>query len=311
MPGISVIIPTYNRAQFLPQALDSVLEQTFQDLEIIVIDDCSTDHTPDVLRPYQSRIVYSRVPENRGVAYARNLGLQRAQGDYIAFLDSDDFWKSEKLQKQRDFLKKCPEYSLVATQCLVKVIDDNFQTLEYVLKEEVHYELSYENIFKRPFIMPSSLLVKKQCFQEIGLFDESLRVLEDIDMYLRMARYYKIGFINEPLTVYTRGHEKNRRDSLDVRINRLKISEKNYDPALISKRVYKRRMSSLHAHIGKHYIQRGDLTKGKRELGKALSIDHCNVRALRNYLLAIWKETFLTSKSHMRDDSDGSDHTHC
>lgn len=289
MPIVSVIIPTYNRASFITKAIDSVLEQTFNDFEIIVIDDGSTDQTKEKLKPYQNKIIY-RYQENQGIAKARNQGLEIAQGDYIAFLDSDDFWKPEKIQKQIEFFDKHPAYGLVATQCLVNIVDENLETLKYVQGEEVHYELTYEKIFQRPFIKTPSVLIKKQCFQEIGTFNEDLRVLEDVDLWLRLAQKYKIGFINEPLTIYTRGHEKDRRDGLEVRINRLKISERNYDPDLISKKIYQKKLSSLHAHIGKHYIQRGNIPEGKKELLQALSIDWTNLRAIKNYIIALGKK---------------------
>ncbi len=290
MPRVSVVIPTYNRARFVTKAIDSVLEQTFRDFEIIVVNDGSTDKTEEVLQPYQDQIVYFSYQGNKGAAYARNRAIELAQGEYIAFLDSDDFWQPEKLEKQIKFFDKHPDYGLVATQCLVNVIDDDLRTIKYIKKEEIHYELTYEKIFQRPFIMPSSILIKKKCFDRVGFFDEELRVLEDIDIYLRLARKYKIGFINEPLTVYTRGHEKSRRNSLTDRLNRLKISERNYDPALISKRLYKKRISSLYAHIGKHYVQRGEIHDGKEALLNSLSVDWLNIRALKNYLIAIWRE---------------------
>ncbi len=292
MPTVSVIIPTYNRANLVTKAIDSVLEQTFKDLEIIVIDDGSKDQTQEVLKSYQNKILYL-YQENQGRASARNRGLEIAQGKYIAFLDSDDFWKPEKLHRQLHFFEQHPHYGVVATQCIVHVVDENLQTLKYVQGEEVHYELTYEKIFQRPFIKTPSVLIKRQCFEEIGNFNEYYRLLEDIDIWLRLARKYHIGFINEPLTVYTRGHEKEKRDSLEARINRLQISEKNYDPSLISKRVYKKRISSLHAHIGKHYIQRGEIQKGKESLLTALSIDRFNLRAMKQYLFALCKEKIL------------------
>jgi len=286
---VSVVIPTYNRARFIAKAIASVLDQTYRDFEIIVVDDGSTDQTQEKLESYGDRIITHSYTPNRGVSYARNRGIDLARGTYIAFLDSDDFWKPEKLKKQMEFLENHPEYSIVATQCLVNLIDEDLNTIKYLEKNELHHELTYAKIFQRPFIMPSSILMKKECFDVVGNFDENRRVLEDIDLYLRLAQKYKIGFINEPLTVFTRGHEKDRRESLEVRCNRLEVSEKNYNPELIPKRLYKKRISSLHAHIGKHYIRRGEIQKGRQALTKALAVDWRNVRAIKHYLATIGK----------------------
>jgi glycosyltransferase involved in cell wall biosynthesis len=290
MPSVSVIIPTYNRGRFIRKAIDSVLNQTFKDYEIIVIDDGSTDGTAKILKSYDNSIIYHSYQPNRGAAYARNRGIEMSRGNYIAFLDSDDFWKPEKLKKQVDFFQQHPDFGVVATQCSVNMIDDNLQTIKYIERETVHFELTYEKIFQRPLIKTPSVMIQKKCFQEIGIFNEKYPILEDVDLWIRLARKYKIGFINEPLTVYTRGHEMGRRESLPTRLIRLEISEKNYDPELISEKLYKKRISSLHAHIGKHYISQGDIKKGKKALLNALSIDRCNARAIKYYISAIWKE---------------------
>lgn len=289
MPTVSVVIPAYNRARFITTAIDSVLDQTYRDFEIIVVDDGSTDQTQEKLESYGDRIINHSYTPNRGVSYARNRGIELAQGKYIAFLDSDDYWLPEKLQKQTEFFRNNPEYSIVATQCLVNVIDDDLNTIKYIEKDELHHQLTYAKIFLRPFIMPSSILMEKECFNVVGDFDENRRVLEDIDLYLRLAQKYKIGFINEPLTVFTRGHEKERRESLSVRLNRLEVSEKNYNPDLIPKRLYKKRISSLHAHIGKHYVRQGEIQKGRDSLAKALAADWRNLRAMKHYLSTLWK----------------------
>src|SRR6056297_1237246 len=168
MPKISVVIPTYNRAKFITTAINSVLDQTYRDFEIIVVDDGSTDQTQEKLESYGGRITNHSYTPNRGVSYARNRGIELARGEYIAFLDSDDYWKPEKLQKQFEFFQLHPDYSVVATQSLIHLIDDNLNTLKYKEKKEIHYELTYARIFQRPFIMLPSIMVKSHCFQEIG-----------------------------------------------------------------------------------------------------------------------------------------------
>src|SRR6056297_995853 len=129
MPNVSVIIPTYNRSFTVTKAIDSVLEQTYDDHEIIVVDDGSTDDTYEVLRAYLNKIDY-KYKENGGISSARNCALQMARGKYIALLDSDDYWKPEKLERQMECFANNPGYGMVATRCLTNKVDRHFNTIE-------------------------------------------------------------------------------------------------------------------------------------------------------------------------------------
>ena len=129
MPEVSVIVPTFNRAKIVPKAIDSVIQQTYRDYEIIVIDDGSTDNTKTVLRKYDDKIVY-RYKENGGISSARSSGIEIAKGNYIALLDSDDFWLKNKLEKQMTCFKENASYGMVATRCSSFDIDGDFDTLQ-------------------------------------------------------------------------------------------------------------------------------------------------------------------------------------
>ncbi|UCD33432.1 MAG: glycosyltransferase family 2 protein [Desulfobacterales bacterium] len=294
MPEVSVIIPTFNRAKIVPKAIDSALQQTYRDYEIIVVDDGSTDNTKAVLEPYDDKIEY-RYKDNGGISSARNYGIKLARGRYVALLDSDDYWLDKKIERQMACFWDNPSYGMVATRCSSFDIDGNFDTVEPQGKIRAKNRPGksgwiYQDLFYRNFIRTSSVVIKRDCFAKVGLFDESLYQCNDVDMWMRMARAYQVWIINEPLTVYTDNPKGVSTDSLEGRGTYLRVLEKNHDPALIPSRLYKKRMARIYAHIGKHHVRRGDLGAAKQVLGKALSLQPLNFRALRNYGLAIWKE---------------------
>jgi glycosyltransferase involved in cell wall biosynthesis len=289
MPNVSVIIPTYNRAFIVKQSVDSVLQQTFGDYEIIVVDDGSTDNTGDVLKPYGDKIHYD-YKKNGGISSARNRGLEIAAGDYIAFLDSDDFWKPEKLEKQMAFFREHPEYGMVATRCLTNTVDRNFTTVS--INKRRRYGKSgwvYKNLFYRNFIRTSSVVVKKECFEQLGVFDESLPRCEEIDMWLRIAKKYQIGFINDILTVYTRRPIEIRMDSVKGRKNWIRVLEKNYDPELIPRSVYNRRMARIYAHMAENLLKKGKRQEGENLLLQTLALYPLNFRAWKNRFFLLMK----------------------
>ena len=299
MPEISVIIPTFNRAKILPKAIDSVLQQTYKDYEIVVIDDGSTDDTKEVLMRYGDKIIY-RFQENKGISSARNRGIEIARGRYIALLDSDDYWLPEKLEKQVACFQKNPSYRMVATRCSSFKVDGNFTSSEP--KEEIKKKSRsgksgwiYKELFYKNFIRTSSVLIEQECFKKIGTFDETLYCCNDVDMWIRIAKEYEVGFINDILTVYTDNPKGISNDGLAGRKTYVEVLEKNYDPTLIPLRLYKKRMARMYAHIGKHYVRRGDFRMGKQVLLKSLFLQHFNIRALKNYGLAIWKEKYVGS----------------
>src|SRR3990172_7360951 len=183
MPKVSVIIPTYNREKYIVETLQSVFEQTFTDYEVIVIDDGSTDNTSVVLKPYLDRIVYIRKP-NGGQGSARNVGIKKAKGEYIAFLDSDDLWLPEKLEIQVRYLDGHPEAGLVFTDMVIFCQDESGMHQEL---KEIHYrggDISFRTLLKWNFVPNLTVMARQSCINTAGLFDESrdLIGIEDYDM---------------------------------------------------------------------------------------------------------------------------------
>jgi O-antigen biosynthesis protein len=199
-PLVTVIIPTYNRADLLPRAIESVRAQTYTHWELFVVDDASTDTTPDVVgRIVDSRVHYVRHSENRGGSAARNTGLAQAQGDYIAFLDSDDEWLPTKLEKQIGrFAQLAPEVGLVYTGALI-VRDNDVQKRQMpVYRGQLFRKLLLENVVIGG---GSSPMIKRVVLRIVQSFDENLPARQDIDFWLRIARYYLIDYVDEVLVV--------------------------------------------------------------------------------------------------------------
>lgn len=203
MPSVSVIIPTFNRSRWLIRALMSVLKQTFRDYELIVVDDGSSDDTYQALTSYMPMIRYVRQQVNRGVSAARNSGIRRAGAPWIAFLDSDDYWLEDKLSVQMEFLERNP--GTLACQTEEIWIRDGRR----VNPRRKHRKPSgdiFAQSLKLCLVSPSSVVLNRSLFDEIGLFDESLPAAEDYDLWLRISCRYPVYLIDKALVVKEGGH---------------------------------------------------------------------------------------------------------
>lgn len=219
-PSVSVIIPTYNRCDFLEDAIQSVLNQTFEDFELIVVDDGSTDNTEQMLDNYMHdvRVKYVYQTHSGSGGAARNKGIESALGSYVAFLDSDDLWLPEKLGRQVETLKKNPDISVVYCACLIQQIDTSRKVLsERVLRRRHPMDATlYEKLIYACVITgsSSSTLIRARCFAKVGLFDAKLPG-SDIDMWRRLALSHKFLYLDEPL-VQIRKHTTNMSKSPDL-----------------------------------------------------------------------------------------------
>lgn len=202
-PRISVIIPTYNRAWTLRAAMDSVLAQEYPSFELLVIDDGSTDETPELLREYGSRIRIFRQP-NRGVSAARNRGIAAARGSLIAFLDSDDRWLPGKLAAQAAFFAANPDALICQTE---ELWVRNGVRVNPRRRHQKRSGIIFEPSLALCLVSPSAVMVRRRLFDEFGLFDESLPACEDYDLWLRVSRKYPVHLIETPLIVKHGGHE--------------------------------------------------------------------------------------------------------
>lgn len=214
MSIVSVIIPTFNCADYLSDAVESVLAQTLNAHEIIVVDDGSTDPTQELVQKWGGRVLYFRQPHS-GVAAARNRGIEAATGEFIAFLDADDLWEPEKLARQLHFFQSEPGVAACFTNFVHfgphgsrNAFDSPHSSLSRLRKRKVGqaaYVISDPTLFLDqlpPSSIPcltSTLVVRRQCFEKVGRFDERLKVFEDAQMWSRLARYFTFGYIDEVL----------------------------------------------------------------------------------------------------------------
>lgn len=205
---VSVIIPTYNRANFVTKAIDSVLAQTFADYEIIVIDDGSTDNTKEVLDPYRGKIQYIH-QENSGVSAARNAGIRMARGNWVAFLDSDDEWMPEYLECQMQRAKEEPKICMHMTnQIQIKISGEKINTFEEknILNK---FEKTPYIIIERPFVFVirhlmatlQPTVICRNSLLSTGLFNEDLTIYEDMDLIARMSLKGPLGIYERPLVL--------------------------------------------------------------------------------------------------------------
>lgn len=210
---VSVIIPVYNRGWIFSQAIDSVLDQSFIDFELIVVDDGSTDGSDKQLAAYGDRIVLIR-QENKGVSAARNRGIAAASGRFIALLDSDDTWLPEKLARQVDFFNRHPKALICQTQ---EIWIRNGVRVNPKTYHKKPSGMIFEPSLALCLVSPSAVMMKKSLLDEVGLFDESLRACEDYDLWLRVSKTHPIYLIDDPLVVKRGGHDDqlSRKPGLD------------------------------------------------------------------------------------------------
>ena len=203
MPSVSVIIPSYNCAAFLPKAIRSVLAQTYSDLEIVVVDDGSSDGTEAVVQPFLAQIHYIR-QQNKGLPGARNTGIQASTGEFIALLDADDSWLPHKLEVQLARFAD-PATGIVYSDLAVEYADGH--TLASYLSDRPLASEGYifENYLRSRFLFPSTMVLRRSLFDQCGLFDEEMLACEDIELFARMCLRTRVALVPESLIIRTEG----------------------------------------------------------------------------------------------------------
>jgi glycosyltransferase involved in cell wall biosynthesis len=203
MPKISVIIPAYNAMIYLPETMATVLEQTYTDFEVIVVNDGSTDEIEEWITKLNDRRIKFISQTNLGLAGARNTGIKESQGEYLAFLDADDLWESTKLAKQVQVLDSHPEVGLVYTW-VAHIDEERNSTGRLGVINSQHEGNVWHELTKGNLVECGSVaMVRRDCFEKCGVFDGNLgSFVEDWDMWLRIARIYPFKVVKEPLVYY-------------------------------------------------------------------------------------------------------------
>jgi GT2 family glycosyltransferase len=217
MPFVSVVIPTFNRSTVLSRAIESVIQQYYRDFELLIVNDGSTDDTPQLLSRYEKylKVVHQK---NSGVSAARNAGVRASSGELIAFLDSDDEWLHEKLEKQVQHFR--------SVGYLISHTDEIWLNKGNPVRQRTKHAkqggLFFKRALERCLISPSSVIITRTLFDKIGLFDESLPAAEDYDLWLRITARFAIHFIPEPLIIKHAG-EQNQLSVVTPAIDRYRI----------------------------------------------------------------------------------------
>jgi len=289
---ISVIIPTYNYGRFLREAIDSALAQTYPPLEIIVIDDGSTDDTPQVLAAYGDRIRTIR-QNNEGVGAARNAGIAAARGEYIAFLDSDDIWMTQKLEREIALFEADPALGMV--HCGAESFDHAGKKPSVLLSGMEGWVAPELLRLDREVITApgSGTLFPKRVAEEVGGFDPRLQPSEDWDFCYRVAVRYRVGFVPEVLVQY-RLHG----DGIHLNIPRMESGmlmalEKAFlsaDPAVQSLKSHT--YGRLHRILAGCYFQTGQPRRFVWHLMKSLRYDFRNIRYFAAWPMRVLSRTF-------------------
>ena len=267
-PLFSVVIPSFNRKPFLKKSIDSVLKQTFKDFELIVVDDGSTDSSILLVSEYTGKgLTYIRT-QNRGVSHARNTGINSSRGKYIAFLDSDDTWKKDKLKHVFKYIKNFPEINFFHTEEIwIRQGEE--------LKQNDKYKRYSGNIYK--YCLPlcsigmSTIVVKRTLLNKIGLFDENMPVCEDYDFFLRATLENEVKLIPLSLTVKDGGREdqlSNRQGLDEYRIYALEKMLKSGDLTGENKKATISELEKKCIIYAKGAEKRGRIVDAKKYLDK-------------------------------------------
>jgi len=292
---VSVIIPTYNRENFLKRAIRSVLNQTFQDFELIVVDDGSDDNTKEAVGSFNNdKIKYIYRENSGGGAKPKNAGIKIAQGNYIAILDDDDEWLPEKLEKQVRFLDEHQDIAVAGCNYFIKKEFEELGSFFFIKGTEFLKEYKipeYKDLFKRLLVTDdmgpgSTMVYRKEVFEKVGLFDENLKSGQDKEMRIRLAeKRCRFGFIREPLVIYNTGH--NNISFLGLSIEE---REKDWEYIFNKYRKYyqadKNLFSNKLRYDGTRYMLLGLPRKARKSFLFSIKKNPLNVKACLYFLLS-------------------------
>ena len=204
MARVSVVIPTYNCARYLERAINTALDQTYRDFEIIIVDDGSTDETKDIVGQFDNKVAYYYQP-NKGLSAARNLTLSKASGEFIAYLDADDMWYPQKLERQIAFLDAHPDCGFVHSDVTVVNEEDEilYRRFNQETKREVPQGDCVRNLVQRCHVQILTVVERRACSVSVGNFDERLFVAQDYFRWIMIASHcWMVGYVDEPLAMY-------------------------------------------------------------------------------------------------------------
>lgn len=291
---VSVVIPTYNRGHLITSALDSVLNQSYQNLEIIVVSDGSTDDTDNIIEKYQksdSRVKYISYYPNKGGNYARNKGIKEAKGKYIAFLDDDDQWSPEKVELQMKKFKSNSEVGLVYTGVEIHYVDKG---LSYISKPEKTGDLSTDILISNYIGTTSSVIVKSELLDKSGFFDENLKALQDYDLWIRICQNTIIDSVKKPLLKYNNTSAEQISDSTKKYEKAINYINNKYSNLYkkVSKDIRAQHRSAMNLLLANKALRNGDKKSARNYLKHCLK-DNKEIKILLLYVLSYFNYNII------------------
>ncbi len=264
-PTVSVIIPAYNADKFLPEAIESVLNQTYQSYELIVVNDGSTDKTEEILLTFKDRVLCKH-QKNRGPSAARNAGIEIAQGKYISFLDADDLWTPDKLEVQVAFLEIHPDIAFVCADhldfnasevVLHSFLEDKKKTFGESLVTEIPIQDAFGKLIRENFVSTPTVMVRKSCLEKTGLFDESLWSVEDRDLWFRIAAKFHLACLPKILCKRRIHHDNISRQSMLALQGRITVLERNCRafPHLVAPEIWDMELANHYCQLGYLFLE--------------------------------------------------------
>jgi glycosyltransferase involved in cell wall biosynthesis len=285
-PLVSVVIPSYNRASLVGDAIDSALAQTHRNTEIIVVDDGSTDDTDKIMERYAAnpRVRYLKHPTNRGIPAARNTGIRHARGEYIALLDSDDMWLPNKLETQLQVFRQDVAKEVAAVWSDAYVVDVSGNTRTSGVR--VPREVDLIQLFRHNFIIAQTTMMRRACVDRVGLFDEDLRGgSDDYDMWLRLARHFKLRYVRTPLATI-RLHGGNYSSVQGQARDNFVIIDKTIAASPELRALRRAKLGRLHYRLGLYHLEEGHGGEARGHLRQAIRWNPVAVKPLLAWTLA-------------------------
>jgi len=271
-PTISIIIPTINRSHLISRSIESILNQTYQNFEIIIVDSSQNEETKKIIENFQKfgkRIIFFSFREKRGIAAARNFGIKKSNGEYLAFQDDDDEWLPDKIEKQIQVFKNLNSDSEVG------VVYTGFYTFEgnkkfYIPKEDVLLREGdiHKELLKGNFVSTQTMLIHKRCFAKAGLFNENLPSFEDWEFAIRVSKFFRFRIIDEPLVNAYIQEDSNSRN-INNYVRSLEIIIKEHFDDFFNEKVLLAKYYSL---LGHYYCSNGNMMKGRSYFIQELKI---------------------------------------
>ena len=278
---VSVIIPTFNHGLFIAYAIKSVLRQSYNNIEVIVVDNYSTDNTFEIVSSIKdARVKYYKFENNGVIAASRNFGVKNSSGAILAFLDSDDFWEKEKLSVQIPLLMEAPDIACVSSNYYIIGNDTLWRNRLKFKPGEVFADYSYNDLILENVIVNSSAVIKKKVYEEIGGLNEDPEYIafEDWDLWLRCCRSGNLRVARQPLVGY-RIHAGNSKNKLDIHKRTLKLLSKHRELGYLSEILYKDALGRRSLLLGRSCLSAGNKKEG-----------------IKHYMFALRKVNSFTNK---------------